>query len=104
MPKQKPTPKKETKRKLRFLDKPSNFQSVYANNVRLGMTNWDFKMEFGSLEEATNEEIVIQPLALVIMSPQHTKAFAAVLVEHIKKYEEAFGEVAFNPKAKVEQP
>lgn len=68
----------------------------YANAVNIAMSLYDLTLQFrvqspiGSLDK--EGEPVIESVAInnVRMSPQHAKALAAILVEHIIKYEDQF--------------
>jgi hypothetical protein len=71
--------------------------SVYANNAEVTITTWDVRMKFGEIEKISESEISVAERVRVAMSPQHAKAFSVVLAEHIKKYEEAFGEIHVEP-------
>lgn len=67
----------------------------YANAVNVGTSVYDvtlnFRLQSGEKNQQT-EEIIITVSAEnnIRMSPQHAKALAALLVNHIKLYEEQF--------------
>lgn len=67
--------------------------TIYSNSVSLKVTPWDFKMTFGELIDATQDPIEVDEKVVVYMSPQHTKAFTAVLVNNLAEYEKAVGKI-----------
>jgi hypothetical protein len=75
------------------------FVSIYANNVELNVSPWDFRFRLGHIIEATDESVSIEETAHVYMSPQHAKAFLKVLSGTLQRYEDKFG-----PIVDVEQP
>lgn len=64
---------------------------IYANNVALKASIWDFSLDFGRVIKANNDELVIQELTTVILSPAHAKAVAELLTENVRQYEAQFG-------------
>ena len=75
---------------------PSSF---YANSVELRISNWDFRFRFGEIidDHQQDESGNVIERVRIIMSPQHTKAFLAVLTDNVRKYEATFGEIRVNP-------
>lgn len=63
--------------------------TLYANSVNIGASPWDLRFRFGQIEEADDTHLVIRQLATVYMSPQHAKAFAALLNQKIAEFETA---------------
>ena len=78
----------------------SQYTQIYANNVMMTATNWDFLLEFGRIVESTPLLTRSEALIGVYMSPQHAKAFSKALVENIANYEKVFGEIVTEPKAR----
>ncbi len=74
--------------------------SVYANQVELHISNWDFRFRFGETIDQQDEGANVIERARIIMSPQHTKAFLTLLADNVRKYEAAFGEIRISPVAK----
>lgn len=72
--------------------KSDKFIQAYANAAHVEVTAWDFNVLFGELQR-TKDGIVVEQTIGVRMSPQHAKAFAAVLVNNIKEYEKHVGEI-----------
>ncbi len=91
----------EVKRaKTNWVRPDSPVPSIYANQVELHATNWDFRFRFGEAFDVQTENATVMERTRVIMSPQHAKAFLNVLSDNVRKYEAAFGEIRFNPKEK----
>ncbi|HEC24204.1 MAG TPA: DUF3467 domain-containing protein [Chloroflexi bacterium] len=69
----------------------------YANSVSISTNIYDVLLSFGIQTPitASNEEEVarvdVSTQCNVRMSPQHAKALAALLVKHVKEYEQRFG-------------
>jgi lambda repressor-like predicted transcriptional regulator len=79
------------------------FSKIYANSVNLDMTPWDFSLIFGELKKSGNTMIIEQNISIV-MSPQHTKALANVLVTQVKEYERLIGEIKLPPQPQAQVP
>ncbi len=84
-------------RKVEFSPKDGR-PVYYANGVGVRITPWDFAFQLGTISAADEKGIKIQENLCVYMSPQHTKAFLALLINQIKLYEEKFGVI---PEVKV---
>lgn len=69
---------------------PANY---YANHSRLTINKWDFAFLFGRMippgKRPDGANVVEE--VMVYMSPQHAKAFMALLVRQVALYEEKFG-------------
>jgi len=91
----------EVKRvKINWVRLDSSVPSIYANQVELHATNWDFRFRFGEAFDIQTENATVLERTRIIMSPQHAKAFLNALSDNVRKYEAAFGEIRFNPKEK----
>lgn len=67
----------------------------YANAVNIGTSVYDvtlnFRLQSGEKNQQTEELIItVSAENNIRMSPQHAKALAALLVNHIKGYEKQF--------------
>ncbi|KUO66302.1 MAG: hypothetical protein APF84_17885 [Gracilibacter sp. BRH_c7a] len=69
---------------------------MYCNNVNIQVTNYDIILNFSYKSNAEQEAKLIS----IVMSPQHTKAFAHLLSEKVRKYEEIFGPLNLEAKIK----
>ncbi len=70
--------------------------TMYCNNVNIQVTNYDLIPNFSYKSNPDQEAKVIS----IVMSPQHTKAFANLLNDKVKKYEEIFGPLNLEAKIK----
>ncbi|KXG78328.1 hypothetical protein AN618_03940 [Fervidicola ferrireducens] len=72
-------------------------RSYYANLAQIELGFYDIRISFGEkkkrIPEITDEDIDVK----IIMSPQHAKEFANLLMRNIKHYEEIFGEIKLPP-------
>ncbi|KIP21086.1 hypothetical protein JV16_01811 [Anoxybacillus ayderensis] len=66
--------------------------NVYCNSIDIMMGLHDIIL---NLQKQSPTENIY--LGQVTMSPQHAKQFAYLLLEHVKKYEEIFGEIPSPP-------
>lgn len=67
--------------------------AIYANNISLSVTQWDFRFVYGRIVHSDDKNVDIENEIMVYMSPQHAKAMSNILVENLKKYEETFGTI-----------
>jgi len=88
------TPKKTTapKRKVEILRRDPRL-AVYANQVGIAVSPWDFVFQFGQIIEADERKLKAQEQVCVYMSPQHAKAFVMLATRQLKVYEEKFGSI-----------
>lgn len=80
------------KKSEQLREKSPEFISVYANNVGIAMSNWDFITTFGRTIEREGEP-VIQERVEVIMSKELAKVLALLMANNLQDYEEQFGEI-----------
>jgi hypothetical protein len=73
--------------------------TYYSNNAQIATSVFDFRVIFGEIVKADEEEIVVRTRATVFLSPQHAKAFANVLSQKIRDYEQRYGEITLTIKA-----
>lgn len=72
-----------------------NFVSVYANDVNMLMTPWDFRLRFGQIDnvDPAKNTAEITVLADVRLSPQHVKTLVRVLTGLVEAYENSVGPI-----------
>ena len=70
----------------------ANYQTVYANGAKIGMSPWDLRITFSHSIEG-NPGIVNEEQVTVVMSPQQAKAVLHNWALTIKSYEQMFGEM-----------
>jgi hypothetical protein len=78
---------------------PTGMPVYYANNVAFRTTFWDFTMDLGTIVEVSEERLVVQGAATVIMSPQHAQIFHEVLGKQLHQYREKFGPIPRAPNS-----
>lgn len=83
---------------------PEDTPTIYANNVGLRTTLWDMTLDFGMILTADTDNVIIRDVASVVMSPQHAKAFANVLAENVRRYEEQHGPLPRIPDRDEQKP
>lgn len=83
-------------RAVRASDRPEK-PTLYANNVGLHTSIWDFALDFGLIVAANDDELVIENLATVILAPAHAKMVARLLTRHVAQYEADFGVLPLPP-------
>jgi hypothetical protein len=76
------------------------YGTMYANNVGVTITPWDFCLKFGQIQD-TLEKVVLVEMFGVYMSPQHVKAFLGLLNKQIEQYEMRHGPI---PEPVIIQP
>lgn len=79
---------------------PEQLTTYYSNVVRFYMSNSDLVFDFATKDprmagKTMEEKVKVQ--VRVVMSPQHAKVFANVLMGNIQQYEKTFGEVNTEP-------
>ncbi|MCX5807165.1 MAG: DUF3467 domain-containing protein [Proteobacteria bacterium] len=82
------------------VEKKDAIPTIYCNQIRVVMSQWDMTIEvgeanFSKMTEGENgkKNLPVEFKARIVMSPQHGKAVAQVLMDQIKKYEDDFGEL-----------
>jgi hypothetical protein len=93
-----------------FVDNPkfeikeaNDFKTIYANHANVTMSTFDVSIDFGQFTANIlkgDSEIPITLLTRIVMSPQHGKALAKVLIDHINKYEKDYGTINIEPLKK----
>ena len=78
----------------------ANYSQLYANNVNVNVTNWDFLLDFGKVVNVSEKEVQIVIDLGVYLGPGQAKALAIALSQSVNAYEQQFGEVALEPKKK----
>lgn len=96
-------PDKPIEPQIEFIT-PEKYAKMYSNSVNLVVTPWDFTFSFGEIKQP-GEKTVIENLVGIVMSPQHAKAFANILISKVHEYEKSIGEIKVPGLASpVEQP
>ena len=70
-----------------------NIERKYCNYLINEISIFDFNLTFGVRTRALTENDSYDKVAEIIMSPQHAKAFALMLMKDVEEYERNFGEI-----------
>ncbi|MBV6430575.1 MAG: hypothetical protein IANPNBLG_00689 [Bryobacteraceae bacterium] len=76
-----------------------DYRESYANSVQVRANLWDFFLMFGIVQQTSQDSVTIHNFQGVYLSPQQAKALLNVLLQNIKEYEGAFGEIRLEPSA-----
>jgi hypothetical protein len=82
------------------IEQPSQgFVSLYANDINVMMTPWDFRLRIGQLDAVNVDanEAIVTILADLRLSPPHLKKLAQVLNKQLEAYETHIGPIAMPP-------
>lgn len=66
-----------------------NHTTHYSNSVQLEVSYFDFKLVFG-LNSVKDNKLKVEQFETIIITPQHARELAKVLVANIAKYEKDF--------------
>lgn len=96
------TPTKQDPRRINF-DKGDDHQVVYSNVIQVLHTPIDFQLTFGMVDASLkrpNNAATVKAVASIMLSPQHAKQLASVLIANVRKYEEEYMKLDFRKKVK----
>jgi hypothetical protein len=71
-----------------------DFRYIYSNSVRIGISPWDIRLNFGALVHSENTEPINKEEVVIVMSPQHAKVLALIFLSNIQEYEETHGPIS----------
>jgi hypothetical protein len=74
--------------------KPENYPVIYANNVQVIMSQFDFRMDFGELQPPSepNVQPILQKVG-ILMSPKVAKALGDMLLYFYEEYEQKIADL-----------
>lgn len=84
--------------KIQLVNTPE-YRENYANSVQVRVNLWDFFLLFGRVNQTAPDSVSIQNFQGIYVSPQQAKALLNVLLQNVKQYETAFGEIKLEPQA-----
>jgi hypothetical protein len=76
------------------LEKAADYRDSYANSVQVRLSIWDFFLVFGTLEQQSPEQVLVDNFQGIYLSPQQAKALANVLNHNVAQYEQSFGPIS----------
>jgi len=74
------------------------YRDTYANSVQIRVSVWDFHLTFGTLRRESPEEVNIENLQGIYLSPQQAKALWNILGQNLGQYQQTFGSIALEPQ------
>jgi hypothetical protein len=66
---------------------------LYVNTTRIGVSFFDIQMHFGETIQTSRSEELTRARVVVVMTPEHAKAFADLLTKSLSDYEAQFGQL-----------
>ena len=81
------------------LTSTKDYRDSYANSVQVRVNVWDFFLVFGTLKQQTPAEVEVENFQGVYLSPQQAKALSNLLLQNLKQYEAAFGEIQLEARS-----
>jgi len=75
-----------------------DYREGYCNSVQVRVSVWDFFLSFGTVQQNSPEEVLINNFQGVYISPQQAKALSSILQQNVASYEQTFGEIKLDPK------
>jgi hypothetical protein len=82
---------------IKLVNNP-DYRENYANSVQVRVNVWDFFLVFGTLSQASENQVEIRNFQGIYLSPQQAKALLAILQQNVSGYEGAFGEIKLDPR------
>ena len=73
------------------------YRDSYANSVQVRISVWDFFLVFGIMRQESADEVQVENLQGIYLSPQQAKALVNLLGHNVAQYEQAFGPIALEP-------
>lgn len=83
----------ETKPKKISAITSNEYRQIYANNLAIRTTNWDLLFDFGKITSISEDDISVEKLVGIVVSPQQAKAVSVQLASAISEFEKQFGEI-----------
>ncbi|HVG26175.1 MAG TPA: DUF3467 domain-containing protein [Acidobacteriaceae bacterium] len=81
------------------LTRTPEYRDSYANSVQVRLSVWDFHLVFGTLSQPSQDQVDIENVQGIYLSPQQAKALHNLLGMNLAQYEQTFGEIALEPVA-----
>jgi flagellar protein FlaG len=85
-----------TQPNIKLVNTPE-YRENYANSVQVRVNVWDFFLVFGTLQQATENEVEVRNFQGVYLSPQQAKALMSILQQNVSQYEKTFGDIKLDP-------
>jgi hypothetical protein len=76
----------------------SEWRENYCNSVQIRLNIWDFFLQFGTIEQNSQDVVDITNFQGVYLSPQQAKALLGLLQHNVHQYEQTFGEIKLDSR------
>ena len=86
------------------LSNDANYRENYANSVQVRVNVWDFFLNFGTMQQPSEQEVEIHNFQGIYLSPQQAKALMTILQQNVTNYESTFGEIKLDPRMTAAGP
>jgi hypothetical protein len=84
----------ETKPKEISAITSNEYRQIYANNLSLRTTNWDLLFDFGKITSVSEDDVSVEKLVGIVVSPQQAKEISFQLTSALSEFEKQFGEIS----------
>jgi hypothetical protein len=84
----------ETKPKKISAITSNEYRQIYANNLSLRTTNWDLLFDFGKITSVSEDDVSVEKLVGIVVSPQQAKEISFQLTGAVSEFEKQFGEIS----------
>jgi hypothetical protein len=75
------------------LGQVSDAPILYVNTTRIASSFFDIQLHFGESIQTSSLEELTRARVIVVMTPEHAKAFADLLMKTLDDYEVQFGKL-----------
>ncbi len=89
--------------RIKLINDP-NYRENYANSVQVRVNVWDFFLNFGTMQQPSEQEVEIRNFQGIYLSPQQAKALMTILQQNVTNYESTFGEIKLDPRMMAQGP
>ncbi len=91
----------ESRQVLVRREQSPTFQAVYANNVQISVSFYDFKILFGEVVGVGDESISVMDRVSVSMSPEQAQSVHRMLEAQLATYRQRFGDIRPDPETQA---
>jgi hypothetical protein len=91
-------PKQPSDKPTVVTHRSDQYRDNYANSVQIRISVWDFFLVFGIMRQDSADEVQVENLQGIYLSPQQAKALMSLLGHNLAQYEQTFGPIALEPQ------
>jgi len=66
---------------------------IYTNSAQFRSSIFDITISLGSVRQIDDQNVVVEEVATLVMSPQHALVFSELLAQNVANYEKVFGNI-----------